>query len=145
MARRGEQRRRRCTSTCIAAASPECEFTHFTPSGANPKGDRWARVGIGIGHPKVGNLWSHRPPSRGLPPAEALHLFSNNEAAASAPPVSSRPQTAVVGASHSRPFSRRSRQRPWSGPSGLSEEERNRLHRSRPPSRGRPPPETLQL
>lgn len=115
------------------------------PDGAPVAGLEKAGVGIGIGHPTVGNLWSHRPPSRGLPPAEALHLFSNNEAAASAPPISSRPQTAVVGASHSRPFSRRSRQRPWSGPSGLSEEERNRLHRSRPPSRGRPPPETLQL
>ena len=110
--------------------------------------EKAAGVGIGVrGHPKVG-LWSasaDRPPSRQLPPAEALHLFSNTEAAgALSGGGSSRPHTAVVKMPP-RPFSRRSRQRPRSGPSGLSEEERNRLHRTRPPSRGRPPPETLQL
>ena len=86
---------------------------------------------------KSNGLWHEcdRPPSRQLPPAEALHLFSDVL-------QSSRPSTAVVG---SRPFSRRSRQRPRSGPSGPSEEEMYYNHRNRPPSRQRPPPETLDL
>ena len=108
---------------------------------------------ISIDHLRAEPLWhdSRRPPSRQLPPAEALHLFHREEfkggggvsSSTAANAAVLRPHTAVVGA---RPFSRRSRQRPRSGPStGPSEEEKGILNRNRPPSRGRPPPETVDL
>eukprot|EP00803_Ostreobium_quekettii_P010726 evm.model.scf_881EXC.7 EVM.evm.TU.scf_881EXC.7 scf_881EXC:48091-53281(-) len=90
-----------------------------------------------------GQACTQRPPSRQKPPPEALHLFSPQAFVnADAKGISGRPQTTMsIVRGHSRPFS---------GPNSCKTLAVD-LHHSeegnaaRPPSRQRPPPESLGL